>query len=875
MFDEEDDFAKKNTSEQFDIENSDAVQSPTLANMYHDWFLDYASYVVLERAVPDVVDGLKPVQRRILHAMKEIDDGRFNKVANIIGNTMKYHPHGDASIGDALIQLGQKDLLIETQGNWGNILTGDSAAASRYIEARLSKFALEVLFNPKTTIWKLSYDGRNKEPVNLPVKFPLLLALGVEGIAVGLASKILPHNFNEIIDASINYLQKKPFELYPDFPTAGMADISKYNDGLKGGKVRVRAKINQLDNKTLVITEIPFGTTTTSLIDSIVYANDKGKIKIRKIEDNTAQNVEIVVHLAQGVSPDTAIDALYAFTSCETSISLYSCVINKGKPAFMSVSEILKTSVDRTVELLNKELQIQLAECEDLWHYASLEKIFIEEKIYRDIEECETWEEVINAIDKGLEPFKNRLKREVTQEDIIKLTEIKIKRISKYDLSKAEEVIQSIEDDIEQCIVNLNNITAYAIDYFKHIKSKYGKGKERKTELRSFESIEATMVAAPTQKLYVNRKEGFAGTGLKKDEYVCDCSDIDDIIVFRNDGTFIVTKIADKIFVGKNIIHIAVFKKNDDRTIYNIVYADGTKGNIMVKRFAVKGVTRDKEYCITKGTQGSRILYFTANPNGKAETIRVHLKPKPRLKNLFFDFDFGKLTIKGRNSWGNILTRHPIRKITLQNEGISTLGAREIWFDESVKRLNVEGRGVSLGSFSANDKILTIMKSGNYKITGTELTTHFDDELVIIQKYEPSIVITSIYSDKKSGYIYVKRFKPEISDKKITYLPNDIDYEQLYVTCDFYPRVELVFSENKKGKNFEEINISEFITIKGVKAKGKRLTNKTITKIIMLDSLPYEPPDLNIDNTNNDEYQNNDNYTEKIEEDNLQMKLEL
>ncbi len=871
MFGEEDYKENIDNNQETSDEKTDVQRTMSLSGMYRNWFLDYASYVVLERAVPNVVDGLKPVHRRILHAMKEIDDGRFNKVANIIGNTMKYHPHGDASIGDALVQLGQKELLVETQGNWGNILTGDGAAAARYIEARLSKFALEVAFNPKTTIWKLSYDGRNKEPVNLPVKFPLLLALGAEGIAVGLASKILPHNFNELVDASINYLQGKTFEIYPDFPTGGMADVAKYNDGLRGGRIRVRAKISQLDKKTLIITEIPFGTTTTSLIDSVVAANDKGKIKIKKIEDNTAQNVEILVHLAPGVSPDTTIDALYAFTACETPVSPYSCVIDVDRPIFMPVSEILKRSTDHTVELLKKELEIQLVECENLWHYSSLEKIFIEKKIYRDIEECETWEAVITAIDKGLEPYKKLLKKEVTRDDIIRLTEIKIKRISKYDSFKADEVIRSIEDDIEQCINNLNNLTQYAIDYFKRIKAKYGKGRERKTELRSFESIEAAMVAAATQKLYVNREEGFAGTGLKKDEYVCDCSDIDDIIVFRADGTFIVVKVSDKIFVGKDIIHIDIFKKNDDRTIYNLIYADGLRGNVMVKRFAVKGITRDKEYCLTKGAAASKVLYFTANPNGEAEIIRIHLKAKPRLKNLVFDFDFSELAIKGRGSYGNILTRHAVRKIVLKDEGVSTLGAREIWFDETVKRINVEGRGVSLGSFSANDKILTVMKSGNYKITGTELTTHFDEDVVIIQKYKPNVIITSIYKDNESDFIYIKRFQPELSDKKINYLPDEATCEQLIVTCDYYPRFELIYPESAKGKTDEEINASEYIAVKGIKAKGKRLSDKPINKIIVLDPIPFEEPTEQI---NLDEGNKNDSVDGK-DDDIFQMELEL
>jgi len=853
---------EKNINKETTDNNTNDTQHITLLpDMYKNWFLDYASYVVLERAVPDIIDGLKPVQRRILHAMREIEDGRFNKVANIIGNTMKYHPHGDASIGEALVQLGQKELLIDTQGNWGNIYTGDSAAASRYIEARLSKFALEVVFNPKTTQWKLSYDGRNKEPINLPVKFPLLLALGVEGIAVGLASKILPHNFIELIDASIACLKNEPFQLYPDFPTGGMIDISKYNDGLRGGKVRVRAKINQLDNKTLVITELPYGITTNTLIDSIISANEKGKIKIKKIEDNTAENVEILIQLAPGISPDTTIDALYAFTYCEISIPLYSCVINNGKPCFISVSDILRISTNNTLELLKKELEIQLTECEELWHFASLEKIFIEKKIYRTIEECETFEAVISTIKKGLEPYQHLLKKPITKEDIIKLTEIKIKRISKYDSLKADDIISSIEDDIAQCKANLNNLIQYAIDYFKHIKSKYGKGKERKTVIRSFDSIEASMVAATTQKLYVNRKEGFAGTGLKKDEYVCDCSDLDDIIVFRTNGTFIVTKLTEKVFVGKDIIHIAIFKKNNDHIIYNMVYTDGFKGNTMVKRFAIKGITRDKEYCLTKGTEGSRIIYLTANPNGKAETIRVYLKPKPRLKNLFFDFDFSKLSIKSRNSIGNILTRHTVKKIIIKDEGTSTL-TYDIWFDPTVNRINTDGKGIKLGSFKPDDKIITVMKSGYYKFTSIEITTHFDDGLQIIQKYEPDLIITSIYKNIENGAIYVKRFKPEVSDKKILYLPENTKVEQLLITTDYLPCLQIVYPENTKGKKTEEINIAEFVEIKGYKAKGKKITNKLIKDLILLDPLPFEK-------NNNEEKENLNNNIQNENKQNL------
>ncbi|MCK4638856.1 MAG: DNA gyrase/topoisomerase IV subunit A, partial [Bacteroidales bacterium] len=767
-----------------------------LSGMYKNWFLDYASYVILERAVPDIYDGLKPVHRRILHAMKELDDGRYNKVANIIGHTMKYHPHGDASIGDALVQLGQKDLLINTQGNWGNILTGDGAAAPRYIEARLSKFALDVLFNPKTTSWKLSYDGRNKEPVSLPVKFPLLLAQGVEGIAVGLASKILPHNFNELIDASVNVLQEKDFEIYPDFQTGCMADFSRYNDGIRGGKVRIRAKINQRDKKTLVITEIPFGTNTTNLIDSIVSANDKGKIKIKKIDDNTAGDVEIIIHLAPGVSPDQTIDALYAFTNCEISISPNSCVIEKGKPKFAGVKEILKTSVNNTVSLLKMELEIRKNELHEQWHFSSLEKIFIEERIYRNIEKCRTWESVLEAIDKGLEPFKSKFFREITKEDIIRLTEIKIKRISKYSSLKAEEIIKDIEFELDEVDNHLEHLIDYAINFYKQIKKKYGKGRERKTEIRNFDIIQATMVAAASQKLYVNREEGFAGTSLKKDEYVCDCSDIDDIIIFRSDGAFLVTKVSTKTFVGKNIIHIDVFKKNDDRTIYNMIYRDGRRGKTMVKRFPVKGITRDKEYNLTKGTEGTKILYFTANPNGEAEIVKVNLKPKPKLKKLAFEYDFSDLTIKGRSSKGNILTRHIVKNIIQREEGVSTLGARNIWYDDIVKRLNTEQRGEYLGAFKGDDKILTIMQNGTYKLVNYDLSTHFDEDMIRIEKFNPDKIISVVYLEGNQKKYYTKRFQIDQQSngtKKVIFIGEHPDAELINISLDSLPRIEVFF----------------------------------------------------------------------------------
>ncbi len=816
-------------------------ESIHLSGMYENWFLDYASYVILERAVPEVSDGLKPVHRRILHAMKDLDDGRYNKVANIIGHTMKYHPHGDTSIGDALVQLGQKDLLIDAQGNWGNILTGDSAAAPRYIEARLSKFALEVLFNFKTTEWKQSYDGRNKEPVTLPVKFPLLLAQGVEGIAVGLASKILPHNFNELIDASINILKDKDFEIYPDFPTGGLIDVSKYHGGLRGGKVRVRARIRKLDKKNLVITEMPFGITTSNLIESIVSANDKRKIRIRKIDDNTAEQAEIVVQLAQGVSPDQTIDALYAFTNCEISISPNSCVIEEVRPRFLNVHEILKISTQNTIDLLQQELQIRKAELQEHWHFASLEKIFIEERIYRNIENCKTWESVLETIQKGLQPFREKLLRDITQEDIVRLTEIRIKRISKYNSMKADEIIAKIEAEMEEVTNHLAHLIDYVINYFRQIKKKYGKGRERKTEIRNFDTIEAVRVVAASQKLYINREEGFAGTGLKKNEFVCDCSDIDDVIIFRADGTMLVTKIGPKVFVGKDLIYITVFKKNDTRTIYNVIYRDGRKGNYYVKRFPVKGVTRDKEYALTKGTEGSKVLYFTANPNGEAETVRIVLRSRPRLKKTSFEFDFSTLTIKGRGSRGNIITKMSVKSISKREEGVSTLGARNIWYDDTVNRLNADERGSLLGDFKGNDRILTINSSGHYKLYNYDLSTHFDDDMIIIQKFDPKKIFTVVYWDGKNQFYYVKRFPVELMDKKVSFLNDEPGNELIELSMDMLPRLELEFKEkNGKKRENETLNLFDFIGVKSYKAKGKRLSSLEIKKINMLEPLPYE-----------------------------------
>jgi topoisomerase-4 subunit A len=847
-----------------------ALHSVTaLSGMYKDWFLDYASYVILERAVPDLYDGLKPVQRRILHSMKRMDDGRFNKVANIIGHTMQFHPHGDASIGEALVQIGQKELLIDTQGNWGNVLTGDGAAAPRYIEARLSKFALDVVFNHKTTEWKLSYDGRNKEPVNLPVKFPLLLAMGVEGIAVGLASKILPHNFIELIDATINYLQGKEFVIYPDFHTGGLIDISKYNDGQRGGTVKVRAKIEKIDKKTLVITEIPFGKTTSTLIESIIKANEKGKIKIRKIDDNTSSNVEILVHLMPGVSPDKTIDALYALTDCEYSISPNTCVITGSKPSFMGVSAILKNSADRTVVLLKTELEIQKNELQEEWHMSSLEKIFIEKRIYRDIEECETWEAVIEAIDNGLKPYKKKLQREVTEEDIIKLTEIKIKRISKYDSKKANEHIRDIEAELEEVKNHLKNIVPFTINYFKQIKKKYGKGKERRTEIRSFDTIQATKVVASNAKLYINYKEGFIGTGLKKDEFVCDCSDIDDILVIRKDGVYLITKVAEKVFVGNDIIHAQVFLKNDERTIYNIVYQDGKDGPLLAKRCAITGLTRDKEYNLTRGITGSKIVYFSANPNGEAEVIRIHHKPKARLKKLVFEFDFGKLNIKGKSSMGNILTKNAVHKIALKEKGLSTLGGRKIWFDDSVFRLNVDGRGIYLGEFSADDKILVITKNGFFRHAGFDLSNHFEENILVIEKYHPGKVYSAIYWDADQKYYYVKRFILEESEKPLCFISEHPESKLISITEVEYPRFEIHFGGKHKSRDAEIIEVAEFIGVKSYKAKGKRLTS------FIVDNIQELEPVLKKENSLAEPGNENTEPLTPAHEDPAQMKLEL
>lgn len=814
--------------------------------MYQNWFLDYASYVILERAVPYVNDGLKPVQRRILHAMREMDDGRYNKVANIIGQTMQYHPHGDASIGDALVQLGQKDLLVDTQGNWGNILTGDGSAAPRYIEARLSKFALDVVFNPKTTQWKLSYDGRNREPVTLPVKFPLLLAQGVEGIAVGLASKILPHNFIELIDASIAYLNNEDFELYPDFPTGGSVDVSKYNDGVRGGAVKVRAKIEKQDNKTLVINELPFGKTTTTLIESIIKANEKNKIKVKRIDDNTSDKVEILVHLAPGVSSDKTIDALYAFTDCEVSISPNSCIIENDKPHFLGVSQILRKNTDQTVYLLKLELEIRKSELQEALHFASLEKIFIEERMYKDkaFEQAEDMDEAIAYLDNRFDPWKPSFIRELTREDILKLMEIRMARILKFNSDKADGHIRSIEEEIKQIDYNIEHIIPFTIDYFERIRNKYGKGKERKTELRNFENIVATKVVVANEKLYIDHEEGFMGTSLKKAEYVCDCSDIDDVIVFRKDGTFFITKVSDKAFIGKNIQHLAVFKKNDKRTIYNVVYRDGKQGHFFMKRFAVTGVTRDKEYDLTRGTAGSRIWYFSENPNGEAEVLRVTLKPKARLKRLMFEIDFSELAIKGRGAMGNILTKYEVHKIVLKEKGISTLGGRKIWFDPDVLRLNSDGRGKFLGEFQGEDQILVLYKNGEYQLYNFDLSNHFDADILGIEKYHPGKVLSAVYFDAEQEFYYVKRFEiEEISGKRIGFIGEHPNNKLISITWVHYPRFEIEFGGKNAQRENEIIEVSEFIGVKSYKARGKRLTNYEVENIKELEPVIKDEDD--------------------------------
>jgi topoisomerase-4 subunit A len=814
-----------------------------LSGMYQDWFLDYASYVILERAVPHINDGLKPVQRRILHSMKRLDDGRYNKVANIVGHTMQFHPHGDASIGDALVQLGQKDLLIDCQGNWGNILTGDGAAAPRYIEARLSKFALETVFNPKTTIWQLSYDGRNREPVTLPVKFPLLLAQGVEGIAVGLSSKILPHNFNELLDAAVAYLREESFVLYPDFQTGGYIDVSKYNDGERGGSVKVRAKITKQDNKTLVINEIPFGKTTSTIIESILKANEKGKIKIKKVDDNTARDVEILVHLAPGVSSDKTIDALYAFTDCEISISPNCCVIMDNKPHFLTVSDVLKHSTDETLRLLRTELEIQKSELEESLFFASLEKIFIEERIYKDkeFEEAKDMDTAIAHIDKRLEPFKPHFIREVTREDILKLMEIKMGRILKFNTDKSNAIIAQYKEDIAKIDYHLAHIVEYTIDWFVMLKEKYGQSYPRLTEVRNFDTIEATKVVEANEKLYINRTEGFIGTGLKKDEFVCNCSDIDDVILFYRNGTYKVVKVSEKMFVGKDIIYLNVFKRNDNRTIYNVIYRDGKAGFNHIKRFAVTGVTRDREYDVTKGTQGSRILYFSANMNGEAETVKVILKPKPRQKLLVFEKDFSEVAIKGRGSMGNLLTKAEVHKISLKQKGSSTLGGRMVWFDRDILRLNYDGRGEELGEFQSEDLILVVQQNGEFYTTNFDLSNHYEDNILVIEKNDSMKVWTAVYYDADQKYFYLKRFLLEGTARKQNFLGENPKNRLMLLTDEVYPRIEVVFGGHDAFREPLVLDAEEFIGVKGFKAKGKRISTFEIEVINELDPIRFAP----------------------------------
>ena len=825
-----------------DENSEDTITKVT--GMYKDWFLDYASYVILERAVPAIEDGFKPVQRRIMHSLKELDDGRYNKVANVVGHTMQYHPHGDQSIADAMVQIGQKELLIDCQGNWGNILTGDGAAASRYIEARLSKFALEVLYSPKITDWGVSYDGRRAEPNNLPVKFPLLLAQGAEGIAVGLSTKVLPHNFNELIDASIKILKGKPFTLYPDFLTAGIADISNYNDGMRGGRVRVRAKIAQLDKNTLVITQIPFSTNTSSLIDSILKANEKGKIKIKKIEDNTAAEVEILIHLFPGVSPDKTIDALFAFTACETSVAPLGCVIEDNKPLFVGVSDMLKISTERTVDLLRQELEIQLEELKNKWHFSTLEKIFIREEMYIDFKLYSDRESLYKYMYDRFEPFKKSFVREINDDDLQRLTQIPMIRITRFDSDKADDLIAKLEDEMKEVEHHLEHLTDFAIAYFTKLKEKYGKGRERQTELRSFDNIEATKVALRNTKLYVNREEGFIGTGLKKDEYVTDCSDIDDVIVFLRDGSMMICKVDEKKFVGKDIIHVAIFDKSDKRTIYNMIYRDGKSGPSYIKRFNVSGITRDKLYDLTNETKGSQILYFTCNPNGEAEVITIILRQIGSIKKLKWDVDFANTAIKGRASKGNLVSKYPIKKIEIKEKGISTLKPRKIWFDDTVQKLNVDARGELLGEFRPNDKILVISQAGKLKVITPELSTHFDEDMVVLEKWHPKKPISAIYYDGEKERYYVKRFLIENENKEETFITEHPKSQLEIVSTDYRPMAELVFTKVKGvQKENQTVDIENFIAIKGLKALGNQLTTEKLKQVNLLEPLPYEEPE--------------------------------
>lgn len=861
---------KEGHSDYKPVDQTDEAVKHQLSGMYQNWFLDYASYVILERAVPHINDGLKPVQRRILHSMKRLDDGRYNKVANIVGHTMQFHPHGDASIGDALVQLGQKELLIDCQGNWGNILTGDSAAAPRYIEARLSKFALDVVFNPKTTEWQASYDGRNREPVTLPVKFPLLLAQGVEGIAVGLSSKILPHNFNELCDAAIAYLHGEEFKLYPDFQTGGSIDVSRYNDGERGGVVRVRAKISKLDNKTLCISEIPYGKTTSSLIDSILKAIEKGKIKIRKVDDNTARKVEIQIHLAPGVSSDKTLDALYAFTDCEVNISPNCCVIDNKKPHFLTVSDVLRKSVNNTRDLLRKELEIQKNETLETLHFASLEKIFIEERIYKDkqFEQAENMDIACEHIDERLTPFYPQFVREVTKEDILRLMEIKMARILKFNKDKADELIARLKAEIEEIDNHLAHLTEYTIEWYRHLKDKYGKDFPRRTEIRNFDTIVATKVVEANEKLYINREEGFIGTGLKKDEFICNCSDIDDVIIFYKDGKYKIVRISDKLFVGKNILYVNIFKKNDKRTIYNVIYRDGKEGYHYIKRFNVTSMIRDREYDVTQGNPGSKIVYFSANPNGEAEIIKVTLRPNPRIKKLIFERDFSEINIKGRQSMGNLLTKFEVHKITLKQRGGSTLGGRKVWFDHDVLRLNYDGRGQYLGEFQSSDCILVIHKNGDFYTTDFDLNNHYDPDIQYIEKFEAEKVWTAVlYDADQQNYPYLKRFTFEASSKRQNYLGENKHNQQILLSQQVYPRIQVIFGGHDSFREAQIIEASDFVGVKSFKAKGKRLTTYSVDRIKELE--PTRMPESEILEEDNDSVDTN----VPEEEENGQMKL--
>ena len=863
---------KEGHSDYKPVDQTDEAVKHQLSGMYQNWFLDYASYVILERAVPHINDGLKPVQRRILHSMKRLDDGRYNKVANIVGHTMQFHPHGDASIGDALVQLGQKELLIDCQGNWGNILTGDSAAAPRYIEARLSKFALDVVFNPKTTEWQASYDGRNREPVTLPVKFPLLLAQGVEGIAVGLSSKILPHNFNELCDAAIAYLHGEEFKLYPDFQTGGSIDVSRYNDGERGGVVRVRAKISKLDNKTLCISEIPYGKTTSSLIDSILKAIEKGKIKIRKVDDNTARKVEILIHLAPGVSSDKTLDALYAFTDCEVNISPNCCVIDNKKPHFLTVSDVLRKSVNNTRDLLRKELEIQKHETLETLHFASLEKIFIEERIYKDkqFEQAENMDIACEHIDERLTPFYPQFVREVTKEDILRLMEIKMARILKFNKDKADELIARLKAEIEEIDNHLAHLTEYTIEWYRHLKNKYGKDFPRRTEIRNFDTIVATKVVEANEKLYINREEGFIGTGLKKDEFICNCSDIDDVIIFYKDGKYKIVRISDKLFVGKNILYVNIFKKNDKRTIYNVIYRDGKEGFHYIKRFNVTSMIRDREYDVTQGNPGSKIVYFSANPNGEAEIIKVTLRPNPRIKKLIFERDFSEINIKGRQSMGNLLTKFEVHKITLKQRGGSTLGGRKVWFDHDVLRLNYDGRGQYLGEFQSSDCILVIHKNGDFYTTDFDLNNHYDPDIQYIEKFEAEKVWTAVlYDADQQNYPYLKRFTFEASSKRQNYLGENKHNQQILLSQQVYPRIQVIFGGHDSFREAQIIEASDFVGVKSFKAKGKRLTTYSVDRIEELEPTRMPEPEILEEDDDNDSVDTN----VPEEEENGQMKL--